>query len=194
MEVALNLYRNDFNVISNHSFLNRILRTLISVAFLIVSILYFDNSNTLIILALFFTIIFISDKYIRTVYPDWPHKRNFIGKLRISDNKIIISTSKITTIQLDYVKELIIFQDYYKGYSFNNRDLIRNGNALIFLKLNKEQTLTLKFNIGNKNQFDTLESLFLLFQNKIPYIKKHTTKDIKHILKPDLSDRVHFKN
>jgi hypothetical protein len=194
--VKLNLYRDDFNVTSNHGFLNRILRSIfVSLLALGLTILIpvSIEIRTLIFIAILIGGVIVSDKYFRRTYPDWPKSKNFIGTLNFSIDSIsIMERNHSTALFLTECSEFVIFIDQYAGYTGNKRDVDRNGNGLFFYKDKLGQTSVYKFNVFNENQYNKLKIILDQYKLSIPYFKEYLPYEITHILKPDLSDRINY--
>ncbi len=194
--VKLNLYRNDFNVLSSHGFLNRILRS-IFVTLLAVGVITLIPASieirTLILIVILIGGVFISDKYLRRIFPDWPKSKKFIGTISFSVDSIsIMEEHHVTKLSLTECIELVIFIDHYTGYTGTRRDVDRNGNGLLFYKDKLGQTSVYKFNIFNEKQFNNFKIFMDHYKVSVPYFKEYLPYEITHILKPDLSDRIKY--
>lgn len=191
--LSLNLYKEDFDVVQNNGCFGRILRTII-VLFLALYIgLLFENNITtwLVFTCITFGGSYIADIYIRKLYPDWPKKRNFTGKLIISQQNITINSEKRNlNLLISECKELIFFFDQYSGYSAGGPDLQRNGNALVFFKNNNGVVSTAKFNINSYKEFEDFKLILADYKKSVNYFKEYIPREISVILKPDLSDRI----
>lgn len=133
------------------------------------------------------------DKYLRNYYPDWPKEKNFIGEINFSKESISIEKPNlIKSIKLDTIKELIVFYDGYTGFSLGMRDIKRNGNSLIFIKINNDLTYTYKFNIYSEADFVTFKKYLNKIKPILPYFKEYTPKEIYIILNQDLSTRIKY--
>lgn len=193
MNVEFFLFKDDFNVARNFGVLHRILSSLvIPVLFLVYVFLIPTRSefSPLIILVLIFGSIFISEKYIRKLFPDWPKKKLFVGTITFSENQIIVnSIHKNLELSLIDCSEMILFYDHYNGYTASSRDIKRNGNGLLFYKNRDAEISIFKFNISDEEQFDELNIVTKNYKNELPYFKEYLPSEISHILKSDYSDR-----
>jgi hypothetical protein len=144
-------------------------------------------------LVLIFGSIFISEKYIRKLFPDWPKKKLFVGTISFSENQIIVnSIHKNIELNLNDCSEMILFYDHYKGYTASSRDIRRNGNGLLFYKNQDAKISIFKFNISDEEQFDEFKIVTENYKNELPYFKEYIPSEISHILKTDYSDRFRY--
>lgn len=194
--LELKIYRTDFNVQSNYGSLNRILRSIIITCLVVVLIILIPVSKELAILMSLCIVIggmYLSDAYLRKIYPDWPNSNKFIGTITFSENLITINKeNENIELSINECNELVIFVDHYSGFVSNKRDIKRNGNGLLFYKNNHGKISVFKFNIFDKKQHDKLETLIDFYKVQIPYFKKYLPYEIKHILKPDLTERIKY--
>ncbi len=194
--VTVNLFHEDINVARNFGVLHRILSALVIPVLLIgfgFLIPTRSEVSPLIILVLVFGSIFISEYYIRKLFPDWPKKKLFAGKITFSKNKIIVNSNhKNIELRLSECSEMILFYDHYKGYTSSSRDIKRNGNGLLFYKNRDEEISIFKFNISDENQFDEFKIVIENYKNELPYFKEYIPSEISHILKTDYSDRFRY--
>jgi hypothetical protein len=196
-QLELNIYRKDFNVQSNKSCLGRILRTIVVIAFLLLFLFFIpreDGVTKFIGFLIFYGGMYIGDKYFRRFYPDWPSKEKFIGKMILEKTQIkAIIEGHEEIYDLNNIQEMVVFHDQYTGYVINRRDLQRNGNALLFLKMNDESFAVLKFNIHTKQEYQSFTETIQHYKTALKYFKEYLPSEISHILKPDLSGRIIYK-
>ena len=198
--LELNLYREDFDVTSNYSFLNRILQS-ISIPLIFLGIMLaipkLPESSTFICIAVLFGVtiayLYLSDRYLRKMYPDWPKPENFVGKITLAPDFITITQeNQEIRLSISDCQELLIFSNHFTGYSANQRDTKRNGNGLLFYKHKPNEVSIYKFTILNDEQFTLFQALCNHYKETVPYFKTYLPYEIKHILQSDLSDRIHY--
>jgi hypothetical protein len=192
----MNLYRDDFNVISNHGCLNRGLRSIVGPIVVILIVRAFpipEKFSVIVLIVLLLLSIYIADKYVRRLYPDWPKSRNFIGSILFTKENITIKRNNgQLQLQTSDISEFIIFWDHYRGFKISNHDDERNGNALIYLKCNDGKVSVFKFNVASKREFEDLKLNFDLYQNSIMHCKSYKPESIPIILTPDLNSRRNY--
>ena len=190
--VELQGYKDNFNVEKNYGFINRIVRSiLIAIFYLGLIIIVKPTYEVSIILLIAFLIIgsYIGDKYLRTLYSDWPNSSKFDKNVILSKSKIRINEREIDS---ENIQELLLFWDFYKGYSAGRFDAERNGNALLFCKHGNSIDI-IKLNIDSEHKFKLTSELILTYKKNVPYFKTYHTTEIKHILTSNYSDRIKYQ-
>lgn len=184
-------------MLSNYSCLNRILRTIILVfiATILVVVIPMSKSFAIfIMLTIIFGGMLIADRFLRKVYSDWPHSKNFEGSIIFTEKQIEINREDSScSLRLSDCSELLFFTDHFAGYTVNNRDLQRNGNALIFLKKLDGETLTFKFNIHTEEEYKSFCEIKSCYPDKINYYKEYGTPELMHILNSELTNRIKYR-
>jgi hypothetical protein len=196
-QLELNVYPKDFNVQSNKSCLGRIIRSIVIAGIVLLVAIFAPISNRSLILIEILVLIggiIIADRYVRRLYPDWPNKKKFIGKMILEKNRIKVFIEENEEIlELSNYAEIVIFFDHYTGYSINMRDIQRNGNALIYLKENNGSSVVIKFNINTEQEYQRFIDMTKNYKEELVYYKEYLPGEISHILKPDLSSRIIYK-
>lgn len=191
-----NVYPRHFNIQSNYSIWGRLFNVIFIISFLIlIPILIPFSEEVVIFIAYFFVFgtLIISGKYFRKLYPDWPKEQKFIGKMTLEKERIKVEIEgKEENYELNNIEEIVVFIDYYTGYSINFRDIIRNGNSLIFIKEKNGSSAFIKFNIYSELEYRNFNHYIDTYQEKIDYLKKYLTSEINNILKPDLTSRINY--
>ena len=189
--IELQGYKDDFNVENNYSFINRIVKSvLIAIFYFGLIIIVKPPIEISIVLLIAFLIVgsYIGDKYLRTIYSDWPISSKFDKKVNLSTSKIRINDKEI---EVENIQELLLFWDFYKRYSVGITPE-RNGNALLFCKHDNKIDI-IKLNIDSEHKFKLISELILTYKRKTPYFKTYHTNEIKHILTPNYSDRIRYQ-
>lgn len=182
--MSIHLLDESFNIKRNYSFLSRII-----VAFLIIPILLgliLLELNMVIVFITFTSSWYLLSKYIRYLFPDWIKQKHIKGKIIVKPNSILINQETYLNIG---ISEFILFQDMFKGDSFGPRDLTRNGNGLIFIKLKNGKTLNFKINIPDEEQHKILQNTLQEWSENGVLFKKFHSKDIDHILNETRTER-----
>ena len=144
--------------------------------------------------AILLVLLYLSDKYLRKLYPDWPKQKNFIGEIAFAPHSIEIKSSEaFIHLELDQCKEFLIFWDHYVGYGNSSGDTERNGNALLYFEDHKGISQVAKFNVQTKEQMNKLKLLLQHYKENTSYFKEYLPSEIKFVLKPDLSSRIKYK-
>ncbi len=187
--VELNLYRDDINVLSDHGCLARIARSVVVaiITLLVVQSLPVSReARGIVFVVLLLSLLFVTDKYIRRLYPDWPKPSNYAGTITFTLDEITITKpDERLAIALTHINTFLLFYDHYCGFRNNHRDIERNGNALVYLKTVDGQMHVFKFNIYSKIQFDAFQALNVQYETTVKDFRKYTTSAIPTILTDD---------
>lgn len=125
-------------------------------------------------------------KHIPTLMPDWPKKKRFTGEIIFSQNFISIRSKEEESKDISKIKEIVFFYRSFRGDE-------SNGNGLVFIKMENDETLFFKFNIPSKWSFEDFQILLTHYKNVIPYFREYEPYEIDFIMKKDLSEKIQYQ-
>lgn len=196
--LKLKIYSKEFNVTKSFGVTHFIIRALLLIPILFLAVFLLRDFNRLLfpilIVASLYLFMFISDRYLRRLYPDWPKTSNTSGEIHFLEKEIQLhSNSDVKNFVISDFREMIFFHDHYSGYTASARDVQRNGNALLHVIDVEDRVFNVKFNIRTEEQYKHFKSILSTYQEQVYSFEEKTPNDVQFILKPDLSGRRNYR-
>lgn len=191
LKVKLKLYSKSHDISKDFGSLHLIIRSIAATLIAFALMVLFAGTRFIVfpIVALMFGFVFVADKYGPRLYSDWPKRKYMKGEVTFETTRIHILLGEEREFDLAEVSEMVFFFDHYLDWSLGPRDVNRNGNGLLFIKMKDSTTEFFKFNIRTKEEFQGLEALIESYLLHVPFVLKKKVTDIPYILTSDLSER-----
>jgi len=183
MSAKFNLIHPDKDISEAEGFGSIFISAIVIVSVVVISLLYFQLPPAAGWLILMF-LAFGFRPLTRRFYADWVKDEDIIGEL-LFDVDSIAWSGKLNneTLDVKHISAVDLVYNYVKGRQFSYKDIIHNGLAVIVVKMDSGNIVTLKFVIEKTAQIDSLKPIWREYYRQGIKIRESMGKyEVKTIL------------